>query len=156
MLLISGLPPESIASVVDWWEYACAYSNLIVLPNPGGSRSQREPLAEWKQTAGPGHITRSLAGPNAVLFWRDLPVAKELVQGDFRLKSVAEAATWSDTGSTIGSVLAMKTAVPAPASSIPKSKSLTGHKAGSGAKTPEKSQSSGILISATDRQICVG
>jgi eukaryotic-like serine/threonine-protein kinase len=143
-LLISGLPPESIASVVDWWEYACAYSNLIMLPNPGGSRSQREPLAEWKQTAGAGHITRPLAGPNAVLLPRDLPVAKELVSGDFVLKGVAEAATWSDTGSPIGAILTMKSAVSAPASSIPKSKSPTGHKAGSGSKAPEKSQPSGI------------
>ncbi len=71
-LLISGVPPESIASVVEWWEYACAYSNLIGLPNAGGSRSRREPLAEWKQIAGAvthraavGRAQRGLASPRS-------------------------------------------------------------------------------------------
>jgi eukaryotic-like serine/threonine-protein kinase len=143
-LLISGVPPESIASVVEWWEYACAYSNLIGLPNAGGSRSRREPLAEWKQIAGAGHIVRPLAGPNAVLLPRDLPAAKELGQGDFTLKSVAEAKTWSDTGTPIGAILAARSPVPTAASPPPKSKSSTARKASSGSKAPSKSQPSGI------------
>lgn len=143
-LLLSGLPPESIASVIEWWEYACGYSSLIGLPNAGGSHSRREPLAEWKEIAGAGHIGRPLAGPNAVLFPRDLPAARELVQGDFHLKNVAEAATWSDTGTPIGAILAARTAGPAVASPASKSKSSTGRKAGSGSRTQPQSQPSGI------------
>ncbi len=143
-LLISGVPPESIASIVEWWEYACAYSNLIGLPNAGGSRSRREPLADWKQIAGAEHVVRSLAGPNAVLLHRDLPAAKELAQGDFTLKSVAEAATWSDMGTAIGAILAAKSPVPAAAGLPPKSKSSAARKAGSGAKAPSKPQPTGL------------
>ncbi len=142
-LLISGLPPESIANVVEWWEYACAYSNLISLPNAGSAHSRREPMGEWRQIAGAGHIVRALDGPNAVLLPKDLPAAKDLVQADFRLKSVAEAATWSDTGTSIGAVLAAKAAVAGP---FPKSKSSSSRKAGSGSKAQQQSpsQSSGI------------
>jgi hypothetical protein len=145
-LLISGVPPESIASVVEWWEYACAYSNLIGLPNAGGSHSRREPLAEWKQIAGAGHILRPLDGPNAVLLPRDLPAAKELAQGDFILKSVAEASTWADMGTPIGAILAAKSPVPTVARPLPKSKSSATHRAGSGQNAQPKSpsQSSGI------------
>jgi hypothetical protein len=140
-LLISGLPPESIASVVEWWEYACAYSNLISLPNAGSAHSRREPMGEWRQIAGAGHIVRPLDGPSAVLLQKDLPAAKDLTQGDFHLKSVAEAITWSDMGAPIGAVLATRTAAASP---VPKSKSSTTRKAGSGSKAEPKSQSTGF------------
>jgi hypothetical protein len=140
-LLISGLPPESIASVVEWWEYACAYSNQIGLPNASSAHSRREPMGEWKQIAGAGHIVRPSDGPSAVLLPKDLPAAKDLSQGDFRLKSVAEAATWSDTGTTIGAVLAAKVVLPGPA---PRLKTSTGRKTGSSSKAEPKPQPSGI------------
>ncbi len=128
--LIGGLPPTLIADAVDWWEYACAYSNLIGLPNTersGGGRN--DPLAEWKQIAGRAHIVRSVANANAVLLPRDLPPAKELVQSDFRLKTVAEAATWSDTGTPIGAILAAQPASPPVLTPAAKAKPAGGRKA---------------------------
>jgi hypothetical protein len=71
---------------------------------------------------------RSVANANAVLLPRDLPLAKELNQSDFRLKNEAEAATWSDTGTPIGAIPAAQP-VPAPVSSpASKVKTPAGHK----------------------------
>jgi serine/threonine protein kinase len=106
-ILIGGLSPTSIADALDWWEYACAYSNLIGLPNSGGEGvGTRDPLTGWSRVAGRAHIVRSIGNPNAVVLPHDLPPAKDLVPGDFRLKTEAEAATWSDTGKPIGAILA--------------------------------------------------
>ena len=89
-VLLAGLPPNAIAGAVDWWEYACAYSNLIDLPKSDASRGSRnDPLAGWKHITGPEHILRPAAGPNAALLLRDLPPAKDSAPGDFRLKSEA-------------------------------------------------------------------
>jgi hypothetical protein len=110
-VLIGGLPPTSIADAIDWWEYACAYSNLIGLPNSEGEGvGTRDSLTAWRQVAGRAHIVRSVANANAVVLPRDLPPAKELVPSDFRLKNEAEAATWSDTGTPIGAILALQPA----------------------------------------------
>jgi hypothetical protein len=106
-VFLAGLSPDAIAGAVDWWEYACAYSNLIDMPKSDASRGSRnDPLAGWKHITGPEHVLRPAAGPNAALLLRDLPPAKDLVPGDFRLKSEAEAATWSDMGKPIGAMLA--------------------------------------------------
>jgi eukaryotic-like serine/threonine-protein kinase len=143
-MLIGGLSTASIAKVVDWWDYACAYSNLISLPDAGASGGLRnDPLAEWKQAAGPAHIVRPAGGSNAVLLQRDLPSAKELVQGDFRLKTVAEAFSWSDIGTPIGAVLDARMATPTVATPGPKAKSTSGRKTTPTVKSPPPT-SSGI------------
>ena len=129
-VLFGGLPPTLIAEAVDWWEYACAYSNLIGLPSLERSGGiSRDPLAEWKQVAGRAHIVRSVGNANAVLLPRNLPPAKDLAQGDFRLKTEAEAATWSDVGTPIGAVLAAQPAAPPVSTPAPKSKPTGGRKA---------------------------
>ncbi len=70
-VFLAGLPPDAIAGAVDWWEYACAYSNFIDLPKSDASRGSRnDPLAGWKQITGPEHILRPAAGPNAALLLR--------------------------------------------------------------------------------------
>jgi len=71
-----------------------------------------------------------------VLLPRDLPSAKELVQGDFRLKSVADADTWSDTGAPIGAELAARPATPTVVTPIPKAKSTAARKKAPATKSP--------------------
>jgi hypothetical protein len=100
-------------------------------------------LADWKQLAGGAHIVRTVFGPNAVLLPRDLPTAKELSQGDFHLKSVAVAETWSDTGTPIGAILAARAVSPTKATPTPKVKSPSGRKPSPVNKTPSR-PSSGI------------
>jgi hypothetical protein len=136
-VLIGGLSPASFADAIDWWEYACAYSNLIALPAAEGDGiGTRDPVTGWSRVTGRAHIVRSVGSANAVVLPRDLPPAKDLSQSDFRLKSEAEAATWTDTGTPIGALLAMQTGTGlSPALKI---KDAGGHKTPSSKKSAPK------------------
>jgi hypothetical protein len=140
-LLIGGLPPALIADAIDWWEYACAYSNLIGLPNSEAEGvGTRDPVTGWSRVAGHAHIVRSVGNANAVVLPRDLPPAKELVQSDFRLKTEAEAATWSDTGAPIGAILAAQPTTSSTLTPVPKAKDASGRKSPAAKKpTPKAS-----------------
>jgi len=109
--LIGGIPSNSIAERIDWWEYSCAYSNLIALPGSGpgtAASGVTRPLDDWLQLAGPLHIVRAIADANAVVFSRELPRARDIVPADFHLKTEAEAATWTDVGTAVGASLPAK------------------------------------------------
>ncbi len=116
---------------VDWWEYGNAYSDLIELPGGGSSRGSAnfDPIAGWRDLAGPEHIVRSVGQPGAVLLPGDLATAAEVNPGDFRLKEEAVAATWSDTGKAVGADLeaqpthhTKRASAPKPAATKPASK----------------------------------
>jgi eukaryotic-like serine/threonine-protein kinase len=144
-VFIAGLPPDAIAGAVDWWEYACAYSNLIDMPKSDASRGrQNDPLAGWKHITGPERILRPAAGPNAALLLRDLPPAKDLAAGDFRLKPEAEAATWSDMGKPIGAMLAAHPASAPLSTPAVKAKPTGSHKTTPAKKAAPKPPQSGF------------
>jgi eukaryotic-like serine/threonine-protein kinase len=143
--LIAGLSPDAIAGAVDWWEYGCAYSNLIDLPHSAKSSGNKgEPLKAWKEVAGPEHIVRSADGPNAVLLPRDLPLAKDLTPNDFHLKAEAEAASWSDMGKPIGATLAAHPVSALPAAPAAKAKPTSSRKTSPAKKALPMTPPSGI------------
>jgi hypothetical protein len=106
--LVGSETGESFRERVDWWEYANAYSSLIQLPGSSAeekSDSSANALAGWQRIAGPAHIVRSIGGTGAVLLPGDVSTIKEVEPEEFRLKSEALAATWSDTGKAVGAEL---------------------------------------------------
>jgi hypothetical protein len=106
--LIGSISGESFRERIDWWEYGSAYSSLIELPGSSGtakSDGSADLLEGWQHTAGPVHIVRSIGGTGAVLLPSDVSTVKEAEPADFRLKSEALAATWSDTGKAVGAEL---------------------------------------------------
>jgi eukaryotic-like serine/threonine-protein kinase len=108
-VLIGSASPDFLRERIDWWEYASAYSDSIELPGSdaaGQTQSDAAPALEgWRQMAGPGHIVRSIGGSGAVLLPGDISAVKDVSPNDFRLKAEAQAATWSDTGKTLGAEL---------------------------------------------------